>query len=160
MPKPGEAPGLTLIRLWTGLSPIPGGRWIFSRILAWQVPYSGSIRAQVVSLTPGHCRVQLRERRRVRNHLKSIHAVALANLGELCSGLGLLSGLPPQVRGIVIKISTEYFKKARGTIHAESSCSTPSVNQDTEFVVTADMLDEQQDLVARTTVTWKLGLIE
>ena len=62
------------------------------------------------------------------------------------------------VRGIVVTISTEYFKKARGTLMAECRCYIPSVTEDIEYQVVADIHDAQQDLVARTTVTWRLGL--
>ncbi len=154
-------PLLRLQKLWLLLSKLPGGRWLFSFILGKIVPYSGSIKATVLSLKPGYAKLQLRDRRRIRNHLNSIHAIALTNLGEYTSGLAMLGTLSPLVRGIPTKISIEFYKKARGCLIAESHCTPPeSVTEDTDFKVYTDIKDKEGDVVARTTVNWRLGLIE
>jgi acyl-coenzyme A thioesterase PaaI-like protein len=152
------SPGAMLLRLWRRLSSWPGGRWIFSRVLGWFVPYTGSISPCIRELRPGYARVELHDRRRVRNHLNCIHAIALANLGEVTSGLAVLTGLPPTTRGIVVRLSTEYMKKARGRLVAETNCVVPEVRgEDQEFLVHADIRDREGDVVARTTVCWRLG---
>ena len=149
-----------ILSSWNHLHSLPGGIWIFNLFLRWFNPYSGSIRAHVVELRPGYARIELQDRRRIRNHLNSIHALALTNLGELTSGLALLSGLPVNYRGIPTKISTEYFKKARGKLVAESNSGLPDVKKDMEHEVFTDILDKQGDVVARTVVNWQLDLIE
>jgi acyl-coenzyme A thioesterase PaaI-like protein len=147
-----------LQKLWQRLHKLPGGRWLFSRILGWVVPYSGSIRATVINIKPGYAQLQLRDRRRVRNHLNSIHAIALTNLGEYTSGLAMLGTLSTTTRGIPTKISIEFYKKARGNIMAESHCTPPNnITEDTDFEVFTDLKDSEGDVVARTTVNWRLG---
>lgn len=156
MPSSNDAPGARLARLWRQLAPLPGGRWLFSRILGWMVPYTGSIGATVLVLEPGHCVVQLRDRRKVRQHLKSVHAVALVNLAEVTGGLAMLVGLPPGIRGIVTQLSIEYLKKARGTLVAESRVELPVVTGPMEHEVTADIRDPAGVTVARARVRWKV----
>ena len=157
METPLVAPGARLRALWARLSPLPGGKRVFSWLLGRMVPYTGTIHPRVVELGGGHAKIQITDRRSVRNHLNSVHAVALANLAEVTSGLALLTGLPPNVRGIPVRLSIAYLKKARGLLTAEARCSIPDTSVDAEHDFEAVVSDSSGDVVARATVRWRLG---
>src|SRR5450759_283214 len=156
MPR-NDSPGAAILARWRRLSALPGGRWLFSELLGWMVPYSGSVSPRVLLLEPGHVRVRIVERRALRQHLGSVHAIALMNVAEMASGLAMLGALPPGMRGIVQTIGIEYFKKARGVLTAESRCSVAADVAPGEYDYLSEVPDEAGDVVARATVTWKLG---
>ncbi|MFQ5644483.1 MAG: DUF4442 domain-containing protein, partial [Thiogranum sp.] len=105
----------------------------------------------------GHCVVTLRERRKVRNHLHSVHAMALANLGEMVTGLALLNGLPDRTRGILTGFSIRYLKKARGALSAECRCDVPDSSAACELTLTGDIRDSAGDTVATIEACWLVG---
>jgi len=148
--------GGRLLRYWLRLRTMPGGRWLFSRLLGRLVPYSGSIRAQVLLLEPGLAVLRMRDRRALRNHLRSVHAIALANLGELASGLAAIAALPPGVRGIPGSITIAYHRKGRGTLIAEGTATIPPVSDVAETVAEAQISNQAGEAVATVRVLWQL----
>jgi acyl-coenzyme A thioesterase PaaI-like protein len=158
-PAARAAPGARVLALWRRCERLPFGRALFGMLFGAMVPYSGSIGASVLALEPGHAKLAMRDRRAVRNHLGSVHAVALANLGELTSGLAMTTALPAGVRGIVLRIDCEYGKKARGPLVAESRVTVPDVAGDTDCEVRAEIRDASGAVVATARVHWRLGLV-
>ena len=136
---------------------MPGGAWLFSKLFGFMIPYSGSVGPRIRVLEPGHCEVEIHDRRANRNHLGSVHAIALSNLAEITSGLAMMAGMPPTVRGIVLALSMTYHKKARGTIRAVSRVTVPTVSEDRDFDVSAECFDRDGALVATGHVRWRLG---
>jgi acyl-coenzyme A thioesterase PaaI-like protein len=151
------ASGARLIALWARLAPLPGGKRLFSWLLGWTVPYTGTIRPRVVELRPGYAKIQIRDRRGVRNHLRSVHAIALANLAEVTSGLAVTTGLPPSARGIPTALSITFLKKARGVLTAEARCGLPDSSRDADYDFESVISDASGQVVARATVRWHIG---
>ena len=149
-----------LVSLWKRLEKRPGGPWLFSRIISFAIPYTGSVRPIVREVRPGYARVELRDRRAVRNHLESIHAIALANVGEFTGGLAMTATAPPDVRSILLKLEVEYLKKARGRVTAECHCTVPEVTAPVDHVVQTTVRDAAGVEVARVAANWRLSRIQ
>lgn len=152
-----ESATSAILTTWNRMQGLPGGRALFRFVLGRRVPYTGSISPDVLELTPGRARVAMRDRPRLRNHLRSLHAVALTNLGELATGLAVTSSLPSDARGIPIGFSVEFLKKARGTIEASCAADLESSTEERDVDVEAELKDESGDTVARFTARWRVG---
>ena len=146
---------------WKTLSSLPGGKLVFSKMIGRMAPYSGTIGARVDDLSAGHAKVRMRDRKAVRNHLNSIHAIALVNLGEISTGLATLMGLPDDARGILKGVSVEYLKKARGELVAQCDVDVPAtVEERFTLDAIANIRDASGDLVTRVTAHWLVGPIQ
>lgn len=149
--------GAGLLKLWRNLESKPLGKALFSKLLGIAIPYTGSVRPQVKHLEPGHAQIELHDKRAVRNHLASVHAIALANVGEFSTGLALMTRLPEGMRAILSEIRIEYLKKARGTLRAEARCEVIAETAKDSRVVTADIFDDAGNCVTRVHATWVVG---
>lgn len=159
----GSGAGATerIRRMWDTLAPKPGGRRLFSRLVGRTAPYTGTIRARVEELREGYARVTMRDRRKVRNHLRSVHAVAQFNLAEETSGLAIVYSMPAGLRGIPVHLAIDYEKKARGTITAvcelERPIPVPSGEERLDYEAPIVLTDPDDDVVSRVRVRWVIG---
>jgi acyl-coenzyme A thioesterase PaaI-like protein len=149
--------GDRLMGIWNALHTKPGGRFLFSLVVGRIVPYSGSVGARVEELRSGYARLTLKDRKKVRNHLGSIHAIAMANLGELTTGLAVISGMPPKSRSILRGLEVSYEKKARGLLTSTSSCELFSPIENTEYTIKAEIRDGAGDVVSVVSALWVIG---
>ena len=152
-----RSPGPMVRKMWDKLSGLPGGKLIFSKAVGKAAPYTGTIGAEVLELRPGFARVQMRDKKKVRNHLNSVHAVALMNLAEATTGLAMTSGLPDGARGILKGLRMEYIKKARGLLIAECEAEVSESTERRELEIQGDIMDADGDVVARAVATWLVG---
>lgn len=106
---------LRLFERFGGSAP---GRWFVSRAICWRAPYFASIAPRIEVLEPGRCVVRIRDRRAVRNHIGSVHAIALCNMAELAGGLATDATIPDSMRWIPKGMTVRYLAKAHGAISA------------------------------------------
>jgi acyl-coenzyme A thioesterase PaaI-like protein len=153
-----ESPGERLLHAHRALRKIPFGDFLFTLMVKQMIPYTGSVNPRVEVLEPGYAKISIRQRRRLEQHLGSIHAIALMNVAEFASGAAMTTALPAGYRGIVT-LAIDYFKKARGKVTAESRPALPDLSVEGEHDFYSTLTDATGDLVARATVRWKLGPI-
>lgn len=146
-----SSPILSLYRRFTRW---PAGHWLFSRAVCWKAPYFASISPRFESLEPGRCSATIRHRRRVTNHLGTVHAIALCNLAELTAGVMTDATIPKSMRWIPKGMSVDYLKKAVGTMRAVATPAIPVVESANgyELPVEVAVTDPSGDTVFRARI--------
>ena len=120
------------------------GRAVFSRMVRVAAPYFATIPATVESVEPGRATARMRHLPWVRNHLGTVHAIALCNLAEMTMGLTAEASVPPDYRWIPKGMIVAYKAKARGTMHATASLELPEPLADgVEVPVQVSIADDE-----------------
>ena len=147
------------LALYKRLAGKPMGQWLFSRLVCFKAPYFSSIRPLITRLEPGCCKARLRDRRAVRNHIGTVHAIAMCNLAELTGGLMVDASLPASMRWIPKGMAVEYLRKARGTLEATATPEIPVAAAEIgyELPVVVDVCNGAGETVFRARITMWLS---
>lgn len=132
------------------------GRFLFRIMIHRMVPYTGSIYPEILDMDRGYAKLRMCDRKSVRNHLQSIHAAALMNFSEACSGIAFINGIPTNSRAILTSFKIDYIKKARGTLIAESRTPIPVTSEKAEYRAPVEVKDAAGDVVVRAEATWQV----
>ncbi len=151
------APSKLLKTSWNTMSRIPGGKRAFSRMVGRMAPYTGTVGAEVTELRAGFARGELADRRAVRNHLGSVHAIALANFGEMISGVAMIYSLPADMRAILTGLKVAYLKKARGLLTATCHVDVPTDGKRQEIELLVEIRDAEGQLCCTVKPLWLIG---
>ena len=101
------------------LSKYPFGKKLFSKAVARMAPYFTTINPHIEELKHNYIRVSMKKRRKVHNHLKTVHAIAMCNLCEFAAGICMESSIPKHRRWIPVEMKSAYLKKAKTNLLAE-----------------------------------------
>jgi len=141
-----------MLTLHKRLNSFPAGKWLFSKILCLKSPYFQSINPKVVRLEPGFSEWTLRKRRKVTNHIGTVHALAMGNLAEMCAGTCIEATLASHLRWIPKRTTVNYLAKAttnlRGVCQLDQGQLVPGDN-----VVTVNVFDKNETKVFHAEIT-------
>ena len=135
------------------LRKLPFGRWLFSRGAEWRAPYFASIRPYVQEYRAGYVEVTIRDRRRVHNHIGTVHAIAMCNLAELAAGTMTEITIPPTMRWLPKGMAVEYLKKAETGVEAHASVGEIAEGPGRDVPVTVEVKDRAGETVCRAVIT-------
>jgi len=145
---------MNVLTLYRRISRWPAGRWLFSRLVCWKAPYFASIAPRIESLEPGRGIATLAHRRRVTNHLGTVHAIALCNLAEFVGGLACDVSIPPSMRWIPKGMTVAYLRKAVGRMRAIATPAFPPHEAEAGYELPFEVVveDPAGDVVFRATI--------
>ena len=105
-----------VLDLWNTTAKLPAGRRVFSLLFARKAPYFATIRPRFTEIRPHHAELVIPKRRRVHNHIKTVHAIALCNGLEAAMGALAEATIPAGMRWIPKGMEVAYTAKADSDI--------------------------------------------
>ena len=105
-----------VLDLWRKTSALPLGDRVFSIAFGRKAPYFASIRPRFTVIEPDHAELVIPDRRRVHNHIGTVHAIALCNGLEAAMGALAEASIPSDRRWIPRGMEVAYTAKASSDI--------------------------------------------
>lgn len=135
------------------------------------VPFNYPHQFKIEDISSHHLQVSLPYRKRNLNHLKGLHACALATLAELTSGFLLISTLDPQKYRLILKsLQMEYHYQAKMEAYArfeiserwmEEKIISPLQEEGVVVVpVKIEIYDRQENHIASGLAHWQIKIWE
>lgn len=142
-------------------------RWWLNQALSFSIPFNRPHGFKVIPQPTGGIRVSIPYRRVNRNHIKGIHACAMATAAEMCSGLSLLERLDPKKYRLIMRsLHMAYHYQAKQAAHAfcmpteddiQEKAIVPLRTQDAiDLTSTVQLHDRSGNHLATGTVTWQV----
>jgi acyl-coenzyme A thioesterase PaaI-like protein len=144
------------LTLFNRLKSLPGGTRLFSIAVCKTAPYFGSISPHVEELKSGYARVSLRKQRKVENHFRTVHAIAMCNMAELAGGLMTDASIADGARWIPVGMTVEYRKKAGSDLVAIARGDDIDWHSNGNIVVPVEISDCEQNIVFTAAITMNL----
>jgi acyl-coenzyme A thioesterase PaaI-like protein len=89
-----------------------------SGLLGRIVPFVGTARLRIEELTETRAVVSVDNRRRVQNHIGSVHAAAMTLLAETASGFVVGMNVPDDRVPVIKELTMRFKKRAKGAMRA------------------------------------------
>ncbi len=141
-----------VLEIYRRFEKLPYGRHIFSRLVCMKAPYFKTIKPTFEKLRPGYCRVTMKKRKSVQNHIGSVHAIAMCNMAELTAGTLLEISLPKSMRWIPKGMNVQYLKVARTDLAATCEIDTNGIDELREFPMIVNVTDSNNIEVFRAVI--------
>ena len=140
--------------------------WLLNRLMSHIVPFNRPHGFRVIKVTDDSVQTSAPYHKKNFNHVKGIHACALATVGELSAGLALMSHFSPlEYRIIMSNITIDYHYQAKknitATAHFDSNKknmvleSIKTLGKTSETVVT-ELTDTDNQSIATVKTTWQI----
>ncbi len=145
------------------LNVLPAGikGFLITKIFCSKVKYAGTTGIRIEQLTESKAVVRLTNRKKVQNHIGSIHAVAAAVLAESTTGMVFGMNVPDTCIPLLKSMRIDYQRRMQGNLKAIALLNQDqrdSINhiEKGELVVPVEIFDEtdQQPIVCTMEWAW------
>jgi acyl-coenzyme A thioesterase PaaI-like protein len=102
---------------------------VVSFLLGKIVPMVGTARLHFDEVSSQRVVVSIRNRRRVQNHIKGVHAAGMALLAETATGFCVGMNLPDDKLPLIKTLHVDYLKRAQGDMKAVAQLTPEQIEQ-------------------------------
>jgi len=107
---------MNVLTLYRRVTVLPRGDRLFSRLFTLKAPYFATVRPRFTVLRPNYAELVIRKRRRVQNHIGTLHVIAICNGLEAAMGALAEATIPADKRWIPKGMEVSYTAKAASDI--------------------------------------------
>ncbi len=146
--------------------PGPMELMVLDKILRFVIPFNSPHDFKLMIVDESQVSIKIPYKRSNFNHLKGIHACAIATVGEYCAGLSLIKEFPAsKYRPILSNLKVEYTYQGKteliGTIMIDQGQMAEvrkklETEDKTLVELVTTIIDKEQNKVASVTTTWQL----
>lgn len=133
-------------KLVTRLQSLPApGLWL-NLGMSKMIPFVGTAGVEILEMSNNKVVAQIKNRRKVRNHIGQVHAAAMMLLGETVSGLVVGMNVRDESLPLIKEMKTKFVKRSQGALRATAEISTESLRlfevEKGEILVPVTVTDE------------------
>ncbi|WNF48860.1 DUF4442 domain-containing protein [Pseudomonas sp. SG20056] len=121
-----------------------------SLLFGSQVKFAGTAKVRVHTLTQQQAVMSIANKRKVQNHIKGVHAAAMALLAESATGFLVGMNVPDDKLPLIKSLKVDYLKRATGSLRAVASLTAEQIQ--------AIHTQEKGEVLVAVTVTDEAGI--
>ncbi|MFQ3229544.1 DUF4442 domain-containing protein [Reinekea sp.] len=103
--------------------------WVLSTAFGYMIPYAGRTKVRIEQLTDSKSIITIKNRRKVQNHIGSIHATAIAIAAESATGYLVAMNVPDSSVPVIKTLKVDYEKRCKGNIKAVATLTEEQRDQ-------------------------------
>lgn len=132
---------------------------VISKILGKVVPYVGTTGLLYEEISSERVIVSIRNQHKVQNHIKNVHAAAMALLAETATGFVVGFNLPDDKLPLIKSLKVDFYKRTQGDMRAVATLTPEDVARITsepkgELWVPVTVTDESGNEPIKCEMLW------
>ncbi len=139
------------LSIYRKLNWLPFGNKIFSLVVSRVAPYFATISPTITELVPNQCTCMIKKKKKVFNHIKTVHVIAICNGLEMAMGVMAEASIPKNLRWIPKGMTVDYTAKAGSDIRCVAKVA-PNDWQVGDMLVNITAYDENNVVVVKGTI--------
>ena len=153
-----------MTRIVTGFDRFPTSMkyFLLSKGFGRIVPFFGTAGIRIVELSHNRVVMTLANKKRVQNHIKTVHAAAMTLLAESATGILMGMNVPDDKYLVIKSLHVDFQKKATGEMKATATLTPEQVesaqnNAEGEILVNVSVTDEggNEPIACQMLWAWK-----